>query len=149
MSVTRLGVACAAALFASVTLALLSVAPAEPRAAPQRSPRLNYVLHCQGCHLPNGAGMPGRVPDMRNNLARFLLVPGGRDYLAQVPGVAASNLSDQEVAALLNWLMVEMDASTPSSFAPYTAPEVARLRAHWLRAPGPVRARLLRTPRPR
>src|SRR5215207_2278697 len=26
------------------------------------SPRVNYALHCQGCHLPDGSGMPGKVP---------------------------------------------------------------------------------------
>ena len=60
--------------------------------APIRS--TDYMLHCRGCHGPDGAGLPGAAPYFRGQLARFLSVPGGREYLVRVPGTAQSELSD-------------------------------------------------------
>jgi len=119
-------------------LALLAMAPQQAHQA-----WVDYALQCQGCHLPDGAGMPGKVPAMRGFLAQFLRVPGGRAYVVQVPGVATSRLSDAQVARLLNWLLREMGPDLPHDFQDYTPEEIARLRAHWLRQPGPVRASLL------
>lgn len=66
---------------------------------------------------------------MRDALGRFLLVPGGREFIVQVPGVMNSPLNDGEVAALMNWLLPYVAASTmPRDTAPYTADEIARLR---------------------
>ncbi len=63
----------------------------------------------------------------------FLHVPGGRAYLVRVPGVAASSLSNAEVASVLNWLLLTFNKSEmPQNFKPYTADEVARLRRHQL-----------------
>ena len=63
----------------------------------------------------------------------FLHVPGGREYLVEVPGVAASALSDAEIAQVLNWLLVTFNkAETPPDFKPYTAAEVAKYRPHQL-----------------
>ena len=51
--------------------------------------QVDYMLNCQGCHLPDGSGFPARqVPDLRNRMGSFLSVPGGREYLVQVPGTA-------------------------------------------------------------
>lgn len=116
-----------AAMAAGVVLAGLAAA-ADPAQA--RSPQTNYVLHCQGCHLPDGSGMPGRVPPMKGAVAKFLAVPDGRAFLVQVPGVAKSRLSDAETAALMNWMLAALDpAHVPPDFEPYSAEEVGRLRA--------------------
>jgi hypothetical protein len=97
------------------------------------SPAELYTLNCWGCHKPHAEGIPGTVPRLRNSMGDFLHVPGGRAYLVQVPGVAASSLSNAEVAAVLNWLLITFNkAELPSEFKPYTAEEVARLRAHQL-----------------
>ena len=56
------------------------------------------MLHCQGCHGPDGSGAPGAVPDFHNQVGKFLLVPGGREYLIRVPGVSQSELNDARVA---------------------------------------------------
>ena len=89
----------------------------------------DYVLHCRGCHGPDGAGAPGAVPSFRGHVAKFVALPGGREYLVRVPGVSQSELSDARLAALLNWLLLEFDAAdVPSDFTPYTAAEIARLR---------------------
>ncbi|MGH7291646.1 MAG: c-type cytochrome, partial [Myxococcota bacterium] len=62
-----------------------------------RSPEVNYMLHCQGCHRPDGSGVPGAVPDLRDEVARFLATDDGRAFLIRVPGVANAPLSDREL----------------------------------------------------
>jgi hypothetical protein len=88
------------------------------------------MLQCQGCHLPDGSGSPGSVPDLRGELARFLHVPGGRSYLVQVPGSAQSPLSDAALAAVLNWMLRRFGPEAAlRDFEPFDAEEVARARA--------------------
>jgi hypothetical protein len=71
-------------MLAAITL----LAAAGARGA---DPRVDYMLQCQGCHLADGSGAPGAVPDLRGSLGRFLGVPGGREYLVRVPGAAQSS----------------------------------------------------------
>lgn len=118
---------------------------AGPATSFSRSPRVNYALHCQGCHLPDGSGRAGHVPAMRGHLARYLEVPGGREYIVRVPGVSTSKLSDTDTAALMNWLVREMGPRVPTTFRPYTTAEIAELRSRWLNRPAPVRAELLKS----
>ncbi|MEL0209685.1 MAG: cytochrome C, partial [Novosphingobium sp.] len=58
---------------------------------PQQA-RVDYMLKCQGCHRPDGSGDDRSNPPMRNIVARFLAVPGGREFLGRVPGVATVDL---------------------------------------------------------
>jgi hypothetical protein len=92
--------------------------------------RQNYMLFCQGCHLPDGAGAPGAVPRLNGFVGNFLHVPGGREFVVQVPGVAGSPLDDAELSDVLNWMLVEFSAAQlPARYAPYSAGEVGALRA--------------------
>lgn len=92
-------------------------------------PRLDYMLHCRGCHGPDGAGVAGAAPALRGEVAKFLAVPGGREYLVRVPGTAQSELDDAGVAALLNWIVREFDSeAAPGDFVPYDGAEVGPLR---------------------
>ena len=105
------------------------------------------MLHCQGCHLPDGSGMPGRVPDLRGELARFLDVPGGRAFLVRVPGSALSELDDTSLAAVLNWMLARFGPEASARRAsPYTAAEVARYRGDPLVEVAAERSRLVRGP---
>jgi mono/diheme cytochrome c family protein len=114
---------------------------AAPAAA---DPRLDYMLHCRGCHGPDGGGAPGAAPTFRERLGRFLALPEGRAYLVRVPGTAQSELDDARTAALLNWMLAEFSpAAVPADFTPYEAAEVARLRAKALLDPAAERRRLL------
>ena len=126
-----------------LSVVVAAAAKGEPSSRAPRTPRINYVLHCQGCHLPDGSGVPGKVPAMRGHLARFLQVPGGREYIVQVPGVSTSKLSDADTAVLMNWLVREMGPSVPADFQPYSTSEITGLRAKWLNRPAPVRDRLI------
>jgi hypothetical protein len=125
---------------------LLAACAASASAAPagDAAIRLNYTLHCMGCHKADGSGQGNFVPPMRGYLGRFLLVSGGREYLVQVPGTAQSLLGSRETAEMLNWALREFDPQhVPADFVPYTEDEVARLRQRPLSAPSAERKRLL------
>ena len=93
------------------------------------TPQINYMLHCQGCHLADGAGSPDAVPSLRGFVGNFLRVPSGRQYLVRVPGSAQSPLSDGDLAEVLNWMVREFGpAEIAADFAPFREEEVARYR---------------------
>ncbi len=67
-------------------------------------------------------------------MAKFLRVPGGREYLIRVPGVAASPLQNEDLAEVVNWMLWRFDeVNVPADFQPYSAAEVGRLRLKPLR----------------
>lgn len=111
-----------------------AIAEAMPGvASPQRAWQ-HWALNCQGCHRPDGTGSEGTAPSLAGTVAKFLNVPGGREYLARVPGVATSGLSDENLAEVMNWMLFHFDAGhIPAGFSPYTAEEMGRLRVHPLR----------------
>jgi hypothetical protein len=120
-----------------LTLILLLACCAQPvQSEPQINTaraQSNYMLNCQGCHLADGSGLPGSVPSMNGFVGSFLNVPGGRDFLVQVPGSANSPLSDAELAELLNWILVTMSAEQLApDFRYYTEAEVRQARGHTL-----------------
>ncbi|MDT8319504.1 MAG: hypothetical protein RQ826_03145 [Xanthomonadales bacterium] len=107
-------------------------------------PQINYALHCQGCHLPDGAGTSEKVPALKDEVGRFLQVPGGREFLIQVPGTSQSALTDAEVAGVLNWILYTFSKNElPADFTPYSTAEVARLRRPPLANVSAVRERLM------
>lgn len=127
-----------AGCLAAVALAAVA-SPDDSRA------RVQYVHHCSGCHLADGSGAPTKgIPSMRGTLGLFLQVPGGREYVVQVPGVMNSPLSDDDVANLMNWILPMLAADTTwANAAPYTAEEIARLRRSRPLDVAAVRAELL------
>jgi mono/diheme cytochrome c family protein len=125
-------------LFAALAVGLLLGA-----ARAETNPRTLYALNCMGCHQAHGEGH-GTIPQLQDFVGYFLHVPGGREFLVQVPGVAQSSLSDSELAAVLNWMLREFSPDQlPDGFQPYDAAEVARYRPGRLVDVGPVRARLI------
>ena len=97
---------------------------------PGRSAQTLWMLNCQGCHRADGSGTGSEVPAMPGIVARFLNVPGGREFLIRVPGVATSPLDDRSLALLVNWMLARFDPGhIPGDFTPFTAEEVSRLRA--------------------
>ena len=113
----------------ALALALLAGTAGAADLSVARAQR-NYLLHCVGCHGQDGRGAPEKgVPSMQGALGRFLQVPGGREFIVQVPGVMNSALADKDVAELMNWLLPRVSANTlPSSLAPYSPEEIGRLR---------------------
>jgi mono/diheme cytochrome c family protein len=106
-------------------------------------PRGDYLMHCAGCHLVDASGLPPDVPSLAGPLGRIVSSPAGRDYVARVPGAAQAPLSDDELAAVLNWLLVEFNGATlPADFRPLRAAEVARSRSRVLADPVKLRNEL-------
>ena len=107
---------------------------------------VNYQLQCMGCHRADGSGEAGRVPSVRRSLALLSTIPEGRDFVIRVPGVAQSPLSNEETAALLNWMLKNLsDLQVPAGVADYSAAEVQRSRGSPLAEVKTLRARLLKT----
>jgi hypothetical protein len=100
---------------------------------PQRAWQ-NWTLNCQGCHRQDGTGSVGTAPSLAGTVAKFLTVPGGREYLGRVPGVATSPLANAQLAELMNWMFWRFDREhVPADFQPFTAEEIGRLRGQPLR----------------
>lgn len=107
------------------------VRPAPPHQMVYQ-PEVYYRLECGGCHLEQGEGeRKNDIPRMKDFVGHFLSVEGGREFLVQVPGSAYSSFADDQLAELINWIITDgiAGASEPEEFAPYTAIEVAALRA--------------------
>jgi len=103
------------------------------------SPRMNFMLHCSGCHGQDGSGSPSSgVPSMRGTLGHFLKVKDGREFLIQVPGTSQSPLSNRDTAELANWMLKTFSPlEVPANTVPYTTAEVTGLRGNPLAdAPG-------------
>jgi hypothetical protein len=106
-------------------------------------PQSDYMLRCQGCHLPDGSGFIGKVPSLVS-IGDFLTVQGGREFLIQVPGTAQSVLTDSQTADVLNWILWNLAKdSLPADFEPYTAAEVSRFRQQRLSDVSKIRAELI------
>ncbi len=121
---------------------LLMTAPAAagtPGVESDARAKMNWMLNCQGCHQPDGTGSANGAPSMANDVARFLSVEGGREYLTRVPGVANAGLADDQLAELLNWTLATFDKDhLPAGFEPYTKDELAAGRASPLVSEAPV-----------
>jgi hypothetical protein len=97
---------------------------------------------CAACHLPDGAGVPGAFPRIRNRAATIAALEGGREYLVTVVsyglmgaievdgnsiyGIMAGNtgMSSEELAAALNYVVFELNDGDASGIEPFTASEV-------------------------
>lgn len=105
--------------------------------------RINYLLHCAGCHLENGRGSPPDVPDMRETLG-FLASSGeGRSYLVRVPGASYAPVSDAALAEVINYMLNNFELKQEGA-ALYTEEEVAANRRIPLYNPQTLRDALLR-----
>jgi mono/diheme cytochrome c family protein len=103
-------------------------------AASAGSARINYLLHCSGCHQQDGTGsIENGIPNMKGRVGHFLRTPEGRAFLVQVPGTSQAALNDADIAQLLNWMVDALSRNeVPANFLPYSSEEVARLRANRL-----------------
>ncbi|BEG79132.1 c-type cytochrome [Achromobacter xylosoxidans] len=149
--------ACAMAIVAAVASFDAAAGDAAPAAAPDapgtagagvlwQAARADYILQCAGCHRVDGRGStPHGIPDFRNSVGAFTHLPAGREYLIRVPGAAYSQLSNAELANVLNWLLHTFSpAQLPAGFRPYTESEVAAARPRRYDDVVPVRHGLAR-----
>jgi mono/diheme cytochrome c family protein len=130
----------AGATFSTAAAPSTAAASADAGAPPAvRPPAEAYVLHCSGCHGLDGRGVPGATPSL-HDLARLIARPGGREYVARVPGVAQAPASDAELAELLNWVVAKF--SEDALAERYTPAEIGALRRSPLRDTVAARAAL-------
>jgi mono/diheme cytochrome c family protein len=96
----------------------------EPMARPARI----YAENCEGCHGWAGVSVT-EIPTLAGRIGYFARIPEGRRYLVQVPNVALNPSSDEDIAAMMNWLLATYSRKQlPADFQPYSAEEVAELR---------------------
>jgi hypothetical protein len=99
-------------------------------AATAYAPQTNFALHCMGCHLAHGEGVPGRIPDLRETFVMLSRGSAGRQYLLGVPGVAQAALDDADLAMLLNWMLTGIgQVEAVETIVRFTPEEVHRGRA--------------------
>jgi cytochrome c553 len=103
---------------------------------------------CAACHLPDGAGVPGAFPPIRNRAATIAGLDGGREYLITVVsyglmgtievggtqffGVMAGNagmLDAGAIAAALNYVVFELNEADAADVEPFTTAEVEAVQA--------------------
>lgn len=108
--------------------ALLVAAMATPGHAANTatSPRANYILHCSGCHGMKGLGTAeGGIPGFPDSIGHIVGTEIGRTYVMHVPGVVANNMSDAQIAEVMNYILDEWSEGGTH----FTADEVTRRRA--------------------
>ncbi len=100
---------------------------------------------CSACHLPDGAGIPGAFPPIRDRAAAIASLEGGREFLIAVVsyglmgtievggtqyfGVMAGNtgaMSVDDLAAALNYIVFELG---DAEIEPFTVEEVEAVQA--------------------
>lgn len=106
--------------------------PIRPDAEAVVFPRAveDYTRTCEACHQPDGYGLDGMVPRLRNFAGYFTHLPAGREFLIRVPGVSMALLDDQRITNVVNWILYSLSPNQlPPDFQPYTVEEVSRLRS--------------------
>jgi len=104
-------------------------------------PKVDYLLHCSGCHMPDGTGLSNVVPTLHDVIGRMVAEPAGRDYIVRVPGVSQAPINNEKLTEVLNWMLMEFSSvSLPKNFKPLTVKEVKRARSQLLADPLKYRA---------
>jgi|GEM_PF-1004101 len=105
----------------------------------------DYALQCAGCHRFDGAGAKhSSVPDFNHSIGLFTRFPEGRSYMIRVPGAAQSEITNDDLALVLNYIVAKFSPEEFESgtYRPFTASEVGASRAYRLQDVAAERARL-------
>ena len=92
--------------------------------------RIDYILHCSGCHSLDGLGVEDKgIPRLKDQIGYYLTVPEGRAFIMQVPGLLSAGMPDERAAGVMNWIIEYFAGnSAPPNWTAYTAEEAARYR---------------------
>lgn len=107
----------------------------------------SVYANCGACHMPTGEGVNGMFPPVRNRVADIAMRKGGREYLIlvvlnglsgpiKVDGVTYSgfmqphrqSLSDEQIAAVLNYIVAELSAPGRDGVEAFSKAEVTAVR---------------------
>jgi mono/diheme cytochrome c family protein len=117
----------------ALLLALCGTVPAcfaEPALSALTHAQSAYLESCGGCHGLQGISAKELVPDLRDRAGFWLCTTEGREYIVKLPNVAFAARTDDELAALMNFVVFGLGGpSAPKTAKPYTAAEVRQLRA--------------------
>jgi hypothetical protein len=102
----------------------------------------NYLLHCGGCHIEDGSGLPPHVPDLRVEMPLFAGFTEGRAYIARVPGVIQAPMDSQQLTDVLN-LLLSRFAPEGSDLQPFSVEEITLYQQEELLDPKKLRDLLL------
>lgn len=83
----------------------------------------NYLLHCGGCHIEDGSGLPPHVPDLRVDMPYFAAFTEGRSYMARVPGVMHAPLTTEQLVQVMNLILLRF-APPGANLQPYSVEEI-------------------------
>lgn len=136
------------------------IKPTEVILKPSLENGAKFYKKCAACHLPNGDGVAGSFPPLKDNYSILAGSPEGRAYLVGVVvnGVQGELLidgvkyrgamiaqgrtkPDQSIADVLNYISTQFHPN--SELADFTAAEVSEIRAKQGRLSG-KQVRLLR-----
>src|SRR5690606_6072932 len=105
-----------------------------------------YNTNCVACHQATGEGLPAVFPPLSGHAANVYVLDGGREYLVNVllyglvgaidvEGVtyngvmpAWSQLSDEQIAAVLNYVLSSWENEGQVEGAPYQAEDIRPFR---------------------
>ena len=130
----------AACLIAVVAAPLAAAAPSLSQPAQATRAQTHYLVGCAGCHGIQGRSETRVVPQLRDRVGYFLCTDEGRGFAVRLPNVAFADANDAELADMMNFVMFGLGGESSRGARPYTAAEVAELRARPL-----VRDQLLAT----
>ena len=122
----------------ALAAAILAVSAATGRAAAPEHlpPKAAYLERCGGCHGVDGLSAQGLVPTLKGSAGYFLCDERTRSYVESLPNVAFAQISDDELAGLLNYVAYSIGGrSAPTAAQPFTADEVGRFRRRPLTIP--------------
>ena len=106
-------------------------------------PKVDYLLHCSGCHLPDGSGYSPVVPTLHDIIGLMVAEPAGRASIVRVPGVSQAPINNRKLTEVINWMLTEFSSDTlPENFQPLTVKEVTSARSQLLADPLKYRAEL-------
>lgn len=93
----------------------------------------DYMLQCSGCHRFDGAGAELKgIPSFVDSIGLFTRFAEGRAYMIRVPGSAQSQITNDELAAVLNWIVAKYSPNEylEQNFRLFTAAEVGASRPY-------------------
>ena len=88
-----------------------------------------YLLKCSGCHRADGGGaVEAGIPPFPGFIAPLARNADGRVYIAHVPGVIGSRLSNEQLVDVLNYVIDEWAGEDAADTPRFTVEEFAALR---------------------